>query len=138
MVAIFLELFIVPFLCVCLLSFKSPYWTPNEIVGPDSEIYVTQLVIDIIWIISILMKFITAVYSHEIPIKDWWFIMKEYVFKGLFVIDVLSLVPRFYSSIWQLYFLKLLRLLRFTDFSNAFEMFMNSLLVKMTLKNGSK
>ena len=138
MVAIFLELFIVPFLCVCLLSFQSIYWTPIEIIGAESDIYTTQLVIDIIWILFILVKFITAVYSNDKPIKNWKYIMKEYACKGLFIIDAISLVPRIYPRVWQLYCLKLLRVCRLSDFSRLFVMFMHSLLLKLTLKNGSK
>jgi hypothetical protein len=137
-VAIFFELFIVPFFCVCLLVFKTPYWGHDEIIGKKSPIYVLDLCLDIVWIISIFTKFITAIYNQEKREKDWKILMREYIFKGLFIADLLSLAPRFYPHKEEFYFLKLLRLLRFTEFQKNFDMFMNSLLVKINLKNGSK
>ena len=133
-----MELFIVPFYCVCLTVFTTPYWGPEEIIGLQSPIYGCELCIDIIWIISILTKFITAIVIQEISVKDWRVIAREYIFKGLFITDSLSLVPLFYPPHEQLYFLKLFRLLRFVEFQKNFDIFMNSLLVKITLKNGSK
>ena len=80
-----------------------------------------------IFIITILIKLITAIYRNDKPIKDWNIIFKEYVLKGMFIFDVASTVPLFFRPSdprsKNLYFLKLIRLMHFSTWRSLFEAF---------------
>jgi hypothetical protein len=88
----------------------------------------------VIFVITIVLKLITAIYRSDKPFKDWKIIVKEYVLKGMFFLDVASTLPLCFAAndprSKNMYFLKLIRLLHFSTWRNLSAEFMGNSMEK--------
>ena len=74
-----------------LNAFVGPYLSVEDILSGST--YWLDFSIDIVFVITIIIKLITAIYRNEKVIKVWSTIVKEYVLKGFFIFDVASTAP---------------------------------------------
>jgi hypothetical protein len=119
-IAITSEFTLVPWIAVGLFASQK---TPEVVL---EEYYYVEMVIDLIWALTIMLTFITA---FKIDIETNFKVHKiaaNYVFKGMFLFDILSTVPFFVfnnlSVHW--YLLKAIRFIRIGTFrSTLFESF---------------
>jgi hypothetical protein len=128
--AIFLELYLAPLTCVLLNAFEGAYYTKEEILS--GSMYKVDIAIDCVFVVTMILKLTTAIKRNDKVIKVWSVIAKEYVFTGMFIFDVASTAPIFISIYMpmtrKIYFLKLIRMCRFSTWKDSFSEFLLALL----------
>ena len=112
--AFIISFFLTPF--VYLLKHKDDYRIAFEVERPLEFTRVIELIIDVLLVIDVALKFLTAKSEEDNEVNtSYRAIAKEYV-KGSFILDFLSCVPNLVTGevVWQVYYFKLLRFLEIT------------------------